>query len=157
MTSTFEQRGEIIGFAQGMAQIRVERASSACAGCGSRSACASGQAAAQVIQLALPGTPRVGDQVTVAMPHSSVALAALLGYLLPPVGLLIGALIAATAFSGDAPAVLGAGLGFVGGLLLTRLISRFTFERGLVPSVCNHGLSSAFIPHNPDSSFGEQS
>jgi len=154
MIDALETRGEVIGFAHGMAQIRVERASSGCAGCGSRGACASGPASAQVIRMHLSDTPRVGDQVTVSMPSSSIALAALLGYLLPPVGLLLGAVIAAGTFDGDAAAVLGAGLGFVAGLLLARLISHFTFDRGLAPSVCNHGFSSAF---NPDSPFGEHS
>ena len=153
MIDALEHRGEVIGLDHGMAQIRMQRASG-CAGCGSRGTCASGQASAQIIQMHLSGSPRVGDQITISMPQSSIALAALLGYLLPPVGLLLGAVIAAGSFDGDAAAVLGAGLGFVAGLLLARLISHFTFDRGLAPSVCNHGFPPAF---KPDSPSGEHS
>ena len=149
MTDLVERSGEVIGFDHGMAQVRLERASSGCSSCGSRGSCASGNAAAQVINVHLSGAAQVGDQVTVSMPPSSIALAALLGYLLPPVGLLLGAIIAASAFDGDAAAVLGAGLGFVGGLLLARLVSHFTFDRSLAPFVCNHGVSSAFTPDSP--------
>ena len=52
------------------------------------------------------------------MRSSSVALAAMLGYLLPPVFMLLGAIVGDHYFAGDASAVLG--------LLLAQLISRFT-------------------------------
>ena len=50
-----------------------------------------------------------GAHVTVSLPESSVALAAVLGYLLPALGLLFGALVAGVFFSGDLPAVLAGG------------------------------------------------
>jgi sigma-E factor negative regulatory protein RseC len=80
------------------------------------------------------------------MPASSVTLAALLGYLLPPVCLLVGAIIASTCYEGDAAAVLGAGFGFVAGLLLARLISRFAFGRETVPSICSPDLQPGEHP-----------
>lgn len=135
MIDTIERCGEVIGVEQGMAQIRLER-DPVCSGCGSRGSCASGSTAAQVIHMALPGHTRLGDQVTVSMPSSSVTQAAALGYLLPSVSLLVGAIVAANRFEGDAAAVLGAGLGFVAGLLLARLISRLAFAKRFVPTTC---------------------
>jgi len=145
MIDTVERSGEVIGFENGVAQIRLERPSG-CSGCGSRGTCASGSAAAQVIHMSLPEHTRPGDQVTVSMPASSVTLAALLGYLLPPVSLLLGAIVASTCYESDAAAVLGAGLGFVAGLLLARLISRFVFGRETVPSICSPDLQTGEQP-----------
>lgn len=142
---TVERNGEVIGFAHGQAQVRLERASG-CSGCGSRGTCASGSAATQVIQMPVPEKTRIGDQITVSMPSSSVALAAMLGYLLPPAVLLIGAIVAATYFGSDLAAVFGAGVGFIAGLLLARLIAGLAFGQGLAPSVCDHGLHHDFQP-----------
>jgi sigma-E factor negative regulatory protein RseC len=140
MSELVERRGTVVGFADGQVQISLERASG-CSGCGSRGSCASGSATSKVISVPLPGSPRIGDTVTVSMPASSVALAALIGYLLPPVCLLLGAMVAAGCYDGDVAAVLGAALGFVGGLLAARLISRFAF--GLSPAACHPASSSA--------------
>lgn len=145
MIDTIERSGEVIGFKQGMAQIRLER-ESGCSTCGSRGTCASGSAAAQVIHMPLSEHTKLGDHVTVSTPSSSVALAALLGYLLPPVCLLAGAITASTSYDGDAAAVLGAGLGFVAGLSLARLISRFVFGQGTVPSICSPDLQPGDHP-----------
>ena len=135
MMNISERGGRVVGFDGGQALVRLE-ASSGCGGCGSRGTCASGGNAAQVIRMDLPAGTEPGDRVTLSLPSSSVALAALLGYLLPPAGLLVGAVGAATRYEGDAAAVLGAGLGLVAGLLLARLISRFAFGRGLDAAVC---------------------
>ena len=98
-----------------------------------------------MIRLPVPAAARVGDRVAVSMPAASIALAAVLGYLLPPAGLLAGAVAAATSYGGDAAAVGGAAIGLFAGLLLARLIAHFTFRRGVEPSICG-----------PDSNHGEQ-
>ena len=131
-----ERRGDVIGLADGLATIRLERAP-ACSGCGSRGTCASGNAAEQIIQMPVPERTRLGDQLTVSLPSASLTLAALLGYLLPPVSLLLGAISAATCFEGDAAAVLGAGVGLAAGLLLVRLISGRVLGERLTPSFCS--------------------
>ncbi|MDD5249437.1 MAG: SoxR reducing system RseC family protein [Rhodocyclaceae bacterium] len=142
MIDTIERAGQVVGFDGDEAVVRLENASS-CGTCGSRGSCGSAQKAAQVIRLHLPAQTRLGDRVTLSMPSSSLALAALLGYLLPPASLLLGAVIAASRYGGDAAAVLGAGVGFAVGLLLARLISRFTLGRGAHSAACdldsNHG------------------
>ena len=143
MIDLSERGGQVVGFDRGRALVRLENAA-ACGNCGSRGSCASGGKAAQVIRMDLPARTRLGDRVTVSMPSSSVALAALLGYLLPPASLLVGAVVAATHYEGDAAAVAGAGIGLFAGLLLARLISHFTFRRGVEPTICG-----------PDSSHGD--
>lgn len=155
MTNNVERRGEVVGFGHGMAQVRMQPASG-CSACGSRSTCSTGHAAGQVINLSLPGHIQLGDQIAVTMPAASIAQAALIGYLLPPVALLLGALIAATCFEGDAAAVLGAGLGFSAGLLLVRLISNHSFGRGLAPFACDpEGAHLPGADHRSELQTGE--
>jgi len=145
MIDRVERQGTVVGFAHGLAQIGLER-DAGCSGCASRVSCASGGAALQVIVMPVPEHTQLGDRVSVSIPASSIALAALLGYLLPPVCLLLGAVAAASCYAGDLAAVLGAGLGLLAGLLLARLISHVTFGRGPSSSVCNPALPSDSLP-----------
>lgn len=140
MTEMIERAGRVVGFEGDHAVVRLENAS-ACGSCGSRGTCGSGQKAAQVIRMDLPAPTQLGDRITLSMPSSSIALAALLGYLLPPASLLAGAVVGATRYGGDEAAVLGAGMGFAVGLLLVRLISRFALGRGGHSTAC--GLNSS--------------
>ena len=139
MSEPIERRGEVIGLARGLAQIRLAP-EAGCSACGSRGSCAAGSAAAPVIEMPVPARTRLGDQLTVSLPPSSLTLAALLGYLLPPLCLLAGAMAAASAYPGDAAAVLGGGLGFVAGLLLARLLSRLVFGPAPLASLCRPDL-----------------
>ena len=145
MMDTVERSGEVIGFANGVAKIRLERASG-CSGCGSRGTCASGSAVEQVVHMLLPERTKLGDHVTVAMPASSVALAAILGYLLPLLCLLLGAIAADTAVGGNVAAVIGAAAGFVAGLLLARLIAFFALGKGLTHSHCQTDFQPDLSP-----------
>jgi sigma-E factor negative regulatory protein RseC len=145
MSDSVERHGTVVGLAHGLVHIRLDR-DAACSGCGSHGSCATGSAAPKVIELAVPEHTRLGDRVSVSTPASSVALAALIGYLLPPVCLLLGAIAAASAYAGDLAAVLGAGIGLLAGLLLVRLISSGMLGRRLVSPVCHPGLPSDFRP-----------
>ena len=145
MMETVERSGEVVGFDNGLAKIRLERPSG-CSGCGSRGTCASGSAAAQIVQMALPERTRLGDRVTVAMPSSSVALAAILGYLFPLIGLLLGAIAADSWYGGNLAAVVGAAAGFVVGLMLARLIAFFALGNGLSDAHCQPGLQPDLPP-----------
>ena len=116
-----ERRGVVVGFQDGLAGVRME-VEAACASCGSRSACSTGKAG-QTVALELPKATRIGDTVSVTIPAASITRAALLGYLLPPLALLFGAYFAGFVRQGDGAAVIGAGLGFVAGLLTVRLIA----------------------------------
>ena len=157
MNETVERRGEVVGFEDDLALVRLEPAAE-CGSCSCRSTCASGNAAVQVIRMPLNATMKQGDQVSVSMPSTSLTQAAVIGYVLPPLALLLGALVAATCFEGDAAAVLGAGLGFAGGLLLVRLISNLAFGRGLAAFACEskpHEEYDGRAPQ-PDLQTGEQ-
>ena len=134
LNESIERCGEVIGIARGVAQIRLE-ANAGCAGCGSRHTCASGDAAPLMIELAVPGKVQAGARVTIAMPAASLTLAALLGYLLPPVALLIGAIVANLAFGSDLAAVLGAVLGLFAGIFAARLTAALAFGRMLSPVI----------------------
>ena len=136
LNESIERCGEVIRVARGVAQIRLE-ANAGCAGCGSRQTCASGDAAPLLIELAVPGKVQAGARVTITMPASSLTLAALLGYLLPPVALLIGAIVANLAFGSDLAAVLGAVLGLFAGVLAARLTATLAFGRTLSPVICD--------------------
>jgi len=132
-----ECEGIVIGSREGVTRIRLEQAT-ACAGCGSRGTCASSSASAkpQFVDVRLSGTVVPGAHVTLSLPETSVALAAVVGYLLPALGLLIGAVIAAGLFAGDLPAVWGALLGLVAGLIAVRLASNRFSGSLMTPSVC---------------------
>jgi sigma-E factor negative regulatory protein RseC len=153
MNERIECRGEVIGLVHGSALIRLERAPSSCGGCSSRSTCSSGHAASQEVLMEMPQGTKIGDQVTVSMPSSSVALAALLGYLLPPVFLLLGAIAADSCFGGDAAAVLGAAGGLLLGLLVARIAAHFTFGQGFSSAACD---SVPVLDLPQASPYGEQ-
>ena len=131
------REGVVVASHAGIARIRLEPAA-ACAGCGSRGTCASASPSAtpQFIDVRVSAATVPGAHVTVSLPESSVALAAVLGYLLPALGLLFGALVAAVFFSGDLPAVLGAVLGLVAGLIAVRLASNRFSGSAMTPAVC---------------------
>jgi positive regulator of sigma E activity len=152
MNERIECHGEVIGLVHGAARIRLERAPSSCGGCSSRSTCASGQTPSQEVLIEMPQGTKIGDQVTVSMPSSSVALAALLGYLLPPVFLLLGAITADSYFGGDAAAVLGAASGLLLGLLVARIAAHFTFGQGFSSAACD---SAAHLDLPQASPYGE--
>ena len=134
MNEAAERCGEVIRISHGLAQIRLEP-NAGCAGCGSRHTCASGEASSQVIELAMSGEIRTGERITIAMPAASLTLAALLGYLLPPVALLAGAIGANLAFGSDLAAALGAALGLFAGVLAARLSASLAFGRSLSPAI----------------------
>lgn len=118
-----ERRGEVIAIDHGLARIRLEPAG-ACNGCASRGGCASTVSVPPVVSLPVPPGTAVGRRVTLSLPETSLVAAALLGYLLPGVCLLLGALGANLYSPGDASAVAGAGAGFAAGILIARLIHR---------------------------------
>ena len=137
------REGVVVASHAGITRIRLEPAA-ACAGCGSRGTCASASSSAtpQFVDVRASAATVPGAHVTVSLPESSVALAAVLGYLLPALGLLFGALVAAVFFSGDLPAVLGAVLGLVTGLIVVRIASKRFSGSAMTPIVCPSTLLS---------------
>ena len=137
------REGVVVASHAGITRIRLEPAA-ACSGCGSRGTCASASSSAtpQFIDVRASAATVPGAHVTVSLPESSVALAAVLGYLLPALGLLFGALVAGVFFSGDLPAVLGAVLGLVTGLIVVRIASKSFSGSAMTPIVCPSTLLS---------------
>lgn len=142
-SESVERFGEVIATHGGRARIRLEHAS-ACGQCGSRGACAAAQAGAQVVDLAVPATTRIGDRVCVSSPAASFVIASLLGYLLPVAALLLGAVVAELSGGGDVATVGGALLGFCLALVGVRLLVRPVLGRRLTPSIAALGG-----PHHP--------
>lgn len=141
---TIERGGQVVGFDRGQALVQLD-AEAGCGSCGSRGRCGSAGRAEQVIRMPLRAGSEIGERVTLAAPSSSIALAALAGYLLPAACLLAGAVAGSMRYGSDAAAVTGAGLGLLAGLLLARLIGQFSFRRG-IESICG-----------PNSNQGEHS
>ena len=135
MTNVVERRGIVISTQAGVARVRLSPAAG-CAGCGTRNSCASAAAKPQIVDVLLPETALARSEVALTLPESSVLLAALLGYLLPVVGLLAGAVAAVGIFSSDLAAITGAVVGFFLGLIGVRRLSGSHFTAALAPSVC---------------------
>ncbi len=109
-----ETRGRILSIADGMAEVRIA-AVSACGSCRSRSSCGTGDS--RVVRVEAGAAMHEGDEVALQLEESALVSGALLGYLMPALTLLGGALLA-TAFHGsDAAAAIGAGAGLAAGLI----------------------------------------
>ena len=139
MSALAERDGVIIALEGGrgarLAQVRLE-AAPGCAGCGSRGTCSSGTKAPRMVTVPVPDSVLPGETVSLFMPEASIALASLLGYFLPAVGLLLGAVLCGSLFYGDLAAVLGAVIGLAGGVLLARALARLPLGLSVTPSVC---------------------
>jgi sigma-E factor negative regulatory protein RseC len=130
-------RGQVRAIADGQARVAV--ANAGCASCGHASGCGIGKLGAQsanghkesLVDVPSAGL-RVGQWVTLTLDQGQLTRAALLGYLLPAILLLTGAVIGEVVGAGEPAAALGALLGLCCGLLLTRLraplIPRLTQE-----------------------------
>lgn len=139
------RHGEVISVVHDRALIRLEP-SSGCSACGNRGSCGSGDAKSRLIEMATPAHARAGDIVTVNIPAASLSLAAMLGYLLPPVALLAGAIAAEQFYSSDLAAVIGAALGLVAGVLAARLASHFAFGDVAALATCHSDLQPGEHP-----------
>ncbi len=138
------RRGEVISIVHDRALIRLEPAPG-CGACGNRGSCDSGDAKSRLIEMAMPEKAQAGDIVTVNIPAASLSLAAMLGYLLPPVAMLVGAIVAEQLYSRDLAAVAGAALGLCAGVLVARLVSRFVFGNVATLAAC-HSDTTTFKP-----------
>lgn len=137
-----ETHGRIVALHDGLADVRLSVAS-ACGACGHRNSCDQhGGNRERTVRVAAPLGAHAGDRVMLSLPESTLHLGSLLGYLLPAVATLGGAIALAT--GGDAAAVLGAGLGLGAGLLCVRLIGRRWADDATLPMSCTPASNS---PH----------
>jgi len=123
--------GQIVDIRDGIAAIRVERAS-ACSSCGTRSVCGAGRADESLVFLPLAAPARCGDHVTVQLASGGLTRAAFLAYLLPAMSTLLGAMLLAGA--GDLAAVAGALAGLGLGLIVLRRFSRACASPAVLPA-----------------------
>jgi len=68
-----------------------------------------------------PEQIQIGDQVTIGLPEAVIVRGSLVLYILPLLGLLLGAVIGQALFeSGDLSAIIGAALGFLCGIFVAK-------------------------------------
>lgn len=111
--------------AVGDGQTTISVATSSCRRCHKESACGIGQAAAgrAVTRLTLPVSAglQVGESVRVRIRADRLRRSAFMGYLLPPVMMLLSAALGHFAIGGDVAVAVGALTGFLFALLLAQL------------------------------------
>lgn len=138
-----ETSARVIAIVDGAARVEPT-AESGCGGCKSSSACAvSGLGKyfsnkRQAITVQCDAAVNAGDELQMTMSEADFLKAGLLAYLLPSLLTIIGAGLAATFGYQDAGAVVGAVLGFAGGLLLVRLIN-WVPHMTVSPTMFNRG------------------
>jgi len=132
MSTTFiEHRGIVQRVEDGKAIVAMETAG--CSSCSQSSGCGIGKMASgrTATLLTLPASPgiKAGDQVSIALPENRLTLSALFGYLFPAFAMLFGAWLGATVDGSDGATAIGAIAGFLGALLVLRILV------GLVPGL----------------------
>jgi sigma-E factor negative regulatory protein RseC len=129
-----EHRGLVQRVEGGKAIVAME--TTGCGSCGQGSSCGIGRMAsgraATLLTLSVGANVKVGDRVSIALPESHLTLSALFGYLFPALAMLLGAGVGATLQGSDEATAIGAMLGFLSALAITRtLIGRLP---GLMPT-----------------------
>lgn len=123
MAERLSLAGRVVSVAEG--EVVVALTAAGCAGCGQKSACGLGRLAGtpreNLVRLPACEGLRAGDAVTLASESGALVRSALLGYLVPALSLVTGAVIGEAGLGSEAGAVGGAGLGFLCGLLLVRV------------------------------------
>jgi len=132
-TESAAPEGVILRVANGEATVRLDPVANACGGCAHAGGCGIGRLASmrgeRSATLVLPAPVGCAPGARVALAEeTSLPRLALLGYGLPVLCAFIGAACGQAAFGGDAPAALGAVLGFAAALASTRPLTRFLFR-----------------------------
>ncbi len=126
-----EHRGIVQRVDGGRAIVAMETAG--CSSCGQGSSCGIGKMAsgrpATLLTLPVSGDIKAGDLVLIGLPESRLTLSALLGYLFPAFATLFGAWLGSLLEGSDGATALGAIAGFLGALVIARLVI------GLIPGL----------------------
>ena len=126
-----EHRGIVQRVDGGQAIVAVETAG--CSSCGQGSSCGIGKMAggrpATLLTLPVSGDIKSGDMVTIGLPESSLTVSALFGYFFPVFAMLFGAWLGSLLEGSDGATALGASIGFLGALVIARLVL------GLIPGL----------------------
>ncbi len=130
-----EERARVLVTEGDLARLEVERPSS-CGGCGASGGCGTALLGKWLTRHRLrvralnPIGARPGDWVVVGLADEVLTQASLVAYLLPLVGLILGAAVG-QAFGGEPLAILGGGAGLAAGLMA---VGRFAERRGQDPA-----------------------
>lgn len=126
-----EHRGIVQRVEGGKAIVAMETAS--CSSCGQGSSCGIGKMAsgrpATLLTLPVSGDIKAGDVVMIGLRQSSLTVSALLGYFFPVFAMLFGAWLGSLLEGSDGATALGASIGFLGALIIARLVI------GLIPGL----------------------
>lgn len=136
MSGRITHAAQVRHLADGQAVLAV--ATNACAACGHGSACGIGRLTGRPRErlLSLPAADlQLGQTVMLELDERQLTQAALLGYLLPALLLLAGAVLGEKVGAGDTAAALGALGGLALGLLLPRLRRPLTPQLTASPTV----------------------
>lgn len=120
----------MIAVREGIADVQIA-AASACGACRAKSVCGTGSSKIIHVQVAAHTVP--GARLSIEMAETDINLAVVIGYLLPAVTLLCGALLLSPL--GDTFAALGSILGLVTGLLLMQRVQQTRFADRFIPTV----------------------
>jgi sigma-E factor negative regulatory protein RseC len=119
-----EHRGIVHRVDGGKAIVAMETAG--CASCGQGSSCGIGKMAsgrpATMLTIPVSGDIKAGDMVLIGLPENSLTVSALLGYFFPVFAMLFGAWLGSLLEGSDGATALGASIGFLGALVIARLI-----------------------------------
>lgn len=146
----------VVAWQGGMATLRTESKVS-CHGCSVRKGCGgtplnkSGPREAHVVQIVSAQPLQPGQRVELGIQESSLLSSALLVYMVPLVGLLLGAGLCQAEWHSDLAAAAGALCGGLGGFCVTQWISarlgtRDTFQ----PVILNVALPVTVVPVNSE-------
>lgn len=126
MSERVSHVGVVQSVAAGEALVAVP--TQGCAGCGQRSGCGVGQLAGRgrttLVRVAAPARIKAGDTVTLDVAQDALHRAALVGYLVPALTMVAGALAGEWAGLGEAGPVAGSVLGLALGVLAVRWLPR---------------------------------
>ena len=129
-----EHRGIVQRVEAGQAWVAME--TSGCSSCGQGSSCGIGKMAAgrpaTMLRVPVAGDIKAGDLVLIGLPESKLTLSALLGYLFPAFAMIFGAWLGTRLTGSDGATALGAIVGFLGALIIARVV--LAVVPGLLPA-----------------------
>lgn len=138
----FKEEGVVVELEENHVWVETIRSSS-CGSCSAKNACGqrllnelhSGRCHKIRVPLGeYEQTPAVGDAVSLILPEGELVKGALTLYILPLALLLLGAVLGQQLFAHELPAIAGALLGFVVGLVVVRRSTQHaSYQKGMQP------------------------
>jgi len=137
--------GKVVEAQMGRARVEVSP-SSLCAGCEMAAGCIPAAEGKRMIEVADPVGVSVGQDVQIELGSGSLVLASFLAYIIPILCLIAGVFIGMYGGGNTLSEMwlgIGALVGFVAGLLISRIITQYLRDRGKLTPII-----TAIIAHN---------